>query len=256
MLDLFRAFIGREEETSLMRAANDHLQGMLGEAEQLLRQIHPYLMRFDALVELREAATAADRRSDEHDREMRRALLGHLSVSRAATDQALGLLSVGSRAERVVDLVREIVEISAWVRTPLPQIYMAKLTAAFAELLDFLVDGRQCMATADAYRSLAMLDRSEKFRIRITQVIVDDILEDASLTARQAIILYRSFHIATRLAAQLSNIVAVVALPLEQVDFVSTDAVAHARRKLRQDGGDASASAEVPQTRSYTIEDE
>ena len=225
MFDLLRTLLRRQSNESLINEAHDHLQGMLQEAEQLLRQVHPVLMRFDALIDLQEAATAADRRSDEHDRAMRRALLGHLSLSQSGIEQSLALFSVGSRAERLVDLVREVVEISAWVQTGLPQVYMAQLTAAYAELLGFLVEARQCLAASDRYRTLALLDRMEEFRTRVSEVITDRLLEDQELTARQSVILYRSFHIATRLAAQLSNITAVVVLPLEHIDFVSADAV-------------------------------
>jgi hypothetical protein len=250
MLQILRTLLNRTSEDSLLQEAQDHLQGMLAEAEQLLRQVHPYLMQFDALVQLREAATAADRRSDEHDRKMRRSLMGHLATRQAATDQALGMFSVGSRAERIVDLVREVVEIAAWVRTPLPKVYMAHLTSAFAEVLDFLVESRQCLVSVDAYQALALLDRLEAFRGQLTEAVVDRVLEDAELTSRQAIVLYRSFHIATRICAQLGNIVAVVALPLESMDFVSQDAIAAARKKLRKEGGTRPIA--VP---AYSVED-
>ena len=119
-------------------------------ARDVLVQLQPLLSTFDQVgSDVNTLAANLDHRSNESDRRLRALIAEHITTSNHDLVAAMGLMAVSARAERMVDLAREMVELSAEVRAPLPGRYVGPISALVGEHIAAIAESIDAIATSD-----------------------------------------------------------------------------------------------------------
>ena len=114
----------------------------------------------------------------------------------------------------------------------MPEKYVRELRAVTEEVTSILRITRQAFADNDESAALKLVEGEKPFIDRL-QEVYDGLLDDNSLSGRQAIVLSRSFRYVQRIRAHLANIASTVVFPVHRIDFAKRSFVEDARKDIK-----------------------
>lgn len=232
MLPLFRILFGGDRKgTNLLTQARDQFLEMLDQAIALLDDARPHLLDPDAPGELAERARSVDKSVNRIERNIRKLLVEHLAFDHADAAACLVLMSVAKDGERLVDHCRNLLELRAFLDEPIPERYADDIRALLDDGLAMLRKSRQAFADNDAQKAVELVEGEKPFIGRIKSV-EDRLLDDGSLSPRQAVVASRALREIQRIYAHLGNIASTVIFPVHRIDFGKRRFVEDAKREL------------------------
>ena len=235
MLQLLKAlFAGEPPATGLLADATDRFLEMLDQAHDLLASAIPHLLDQSAPEELEQRARSVDKASNKAERDIRKMLIEHLSFSIHDGPACLVMMSVAKDGERLVDECRNLLESRQLLKQEAPEAYATELRSAAEEVAGILETTRRAFAENDADAALEVVEGEKPFIDRV-QASYDKLLDDESLTPRQAVVISRAFRYVQRIRAHLANIASTVIFPVHRIDFAKRSFVKDAREELGKD---------------------
>ena len=235
MLGILKAlFDSKGDSHPLITEACGRLTSMLAETKDLLEKAVPWLLNKETPSELLAEARSVDKRSNKSEREIRKLLVEALAFNHYDGAICLVLMSAAKDGERLVDECRNLLDIGALVDTPIPESYGARLKEHTGTLIGLVDETRSAFAKNDEAKAIDLVEGEKPF-IAALNVIQDEILNDTSLTPRQAIVVSRAFRYLHRIRAHLANIASTVVFPVHQIDFAKRSYVQQAKNRLKDD---------------------
>jgi phosphate uptake regulator len=232
MLQMIKAlFSGESTSSGLLVDATERFLSMLAQAHELLAAAGPHLLDQSAPEDLLTRARDVDKASNKAERDIRKMLIEHLSFSHADGPACLVLMSVAKDGERLIDECRNLLESRTLLKQPVPAQYAAELRTVTGEVTGILESTRSAFAANDAKAALELVEGEKPFIDKL-QAIYDRLLDDESLSPRQAIVISRAFRYVQRIRAHLANIASTVVFPVHRIDFAKRSFVEDAREEL------------------------
>jgi phosphate uptake regulator len=227
MFDLFKTLLGANKQTqSLLLLANSQFCEMLDMAAELLEQSLPAITDPSAVPTLGASARDIDKISNRCERSIRKLLVEHLGFSTADAPACLVLMSVAKDAERIVDLVRELIGLCP----DLPAAYRGQIQAEARELVAVVQATRKAFAGNDQRNALDLVEH-EKPDLADYAKIQQALLADNG-DHRANTLGYLALRLLLRIRAHLGNIATTVVFPVHRIDFVRSKFIEQARKDI------------------------
>lgn len=232
MLEVLKALFGssRSQSSLVVQATNQFLE-MLDLGQSLLEKAQPNLLDKNADANLLKEARDVDKSANKLVRAVRKILINHLAFNKQDASTCLILMSVVKDAERLVDECRSLLELATLIEDPVPEEYRNAISENCAAVIEILVNTRAAYAANDEAKALDLVETEKPF-IESMKPMRDKILDDTSLSSRQAVVTSRAFHIIQRIRAHLGNIASTVVFPVHQIDFAKQKFVNAAKQRL------------------------
>lgn len=162
----------------------------------------------------------ADRRVNSAEREIRRMLVEHLSISHRDLGPCLALMSTVKDAERIGDYCKNLYEILALHPESLEKNdYTAEMESIAREIGGLFDLTRKAFKESNEGDASQVIDRNRKLLPRCDQVL-ERLVED-KVSTREAVTYTLIARHMKRVASHLGNIASSVLLPLHLIDYPS-----------------------------------
>jgi phosphate uptake regulator len=169
-----------------------------------------------------EGLFAAEERTDEAERKIRRLVLVHASVRGAADIPAcLMYMSIAKDAERIGDLSKGLFGIAESIGAPPPGELLDELISLRDEISPMIPEAGRIFSDDDRDAAHDFIERSRELQRRCRHRIEGLLREEADLPQPAASVL--TFRHLARIVANLLNIVSAVVVPLDQLDYPSEE---------------------------------
>jgi phosphate transport system protein len=161
-----------------------------------------------------------DRQINEHEREVRRKVLEHLSINpKQDLSSSLILITVVKDLERMGDYIKNIFELSYHYSKPLPQnLYSEVLIDLTGQMSKVLKDSLTVFNKANKEKAKEFY----KFYRKVTEKmdhLIEALLEEKEITVREAVVYALFARYLKRIAAHLANVLTTVINPFHQVGY-------------------------------------
>lgn len=234
MLEIIKAlFSSPKAEHPLIKVATDDFIEMLDLGVQMLEKLEPSIMDPSVSEVLLSEVRSIDKSTNKLERKVRKLLVEHLSFDNQAAPSCLILMSVVKDAERMVDECRNLLDLSLLLNKNLPDEYHQVIASKTSEIKSLLEKTRTAFSTHNEADALAIVEGEKPF-IATLKPTSDKLLDDESLTSRQAIVASRALRIIQRIAAHVSNIASTVVFPVHQIDFAKRSFVEEAKNRIEE----------------------
>jgi phosphate transport system protein len=217
---MFKELIDALRQRPLLRQMWSEMEQMLRDAVEMYRPVADVIAgRKELSGATRDDIYETDRRINELQRNVRKQLVEHLSVSPGSdVPISLVLMSITKDAERLGDYCKNLLEVAEAMETPLGKgPYGDRMKELLAEVGDLF----EPIATATVKSDKVLAESSvEKGRAlaKKSNVIIDDLIKD-TLPTRDAVLLALATRYLKRIALHLTNIGSSVVMPLHRLDY-------------------------------------
>ncbi len=215
---MFRTLLHALRTGSSLKGIQDVVCSMMSDTEQMYRLVTDVLLRKAEPEKVKEEVYTRDKEVNRKEREIRRRLVSHLSLSLADAPTCLVFMSVAKDVERIGDYCKNIFEVANFYSMPNSQgRYAVPLQEIGQQIAELFQRGQKAFAESDEALAMDALREHEviakKCDMLIKQVLSDD------LQTREAVstaLLSRYFK---RTARHLGNVVSSVVAAVEDIDF-------------------------------------
>ena len=217
---MFKELIEALRQRPLLRQMWAEMEQMLNDAVEMYRPVADVLAgRKELTKETHDSIYEIDHRINELQRNVRKQLVEHLSVSPGSdVPISLVLMSITKDAERLGDYCKNLLEIAEAMESPLGSgRYGERINA----LLDDIGQLFEPIAAATVRSDKALAEASvEKGRALadVCNRTIEDLIND-DLSTREAVLLALATRYLKRIALHLTNIGTSVVMPLHRLDY-------------------------------------
>ena len=217
---MFKELIEALRQRPLLRQMWSEMEQMLNAAVEMYRPVAEVLAGTRELTrETHDAIYETDQRINDLQRNVRKQLVEHLSVSPGSdVPISLVLMSITKDAERLGDYCKNLLEVAEAMESPLGKGHYGR---QMTELLDEVGALFDPIATATVQSDKALAESSvEKGRAVANKcnATINDLIED-DLPTREAVLLALAVRYLKRIALHLTNIGTSVVMPLHRLDY-------------------------------------
>lgn len=161
-----------------------------------------------------------DKQINEHEKEVRRKVLEHLSINpKQDLTSSLILITVVKDLERIGDYIKNIFELSYHYSKPLPaNTYSEVLIGLKSQMSEVLKDSLRVFKSADKEKAKEYY----KFYRKVTEKtdhLIEALLEEKEIRVREAVVYALFARYLKRIAAHLANVLTTVINPFHQVGY-------------------------------------
>jgi len=213
ILDVFR----REDWTSELV---DRVVQMLDISAEMLGYAVGVLIHNEPDDEANDAIYAEDRRINQLEREVRRAVVMRLSVrgSRAGIPTSLILMNAVKDGERIGDYIKNLYEVAAMMPSEHDRkLYQEWLHGRSKSLEDLLALTSIAFATSDDEKAADVIQRGRRVAADAEKAVRE--IAGGDLPTRDAVCLVLILRFIKRIAAHMVNIATTVVMPVDLLDF-------------------------------------
>ncbi|MBF0199561.1 MAG: PhoU domain-containing protein [Planctomycetes bacterium] len=232
MFDLFKSLFKATPDSSvLLLEARDLLLEMLDKSDQLLVMGLPTLLNKDQNQGLLDTARSIDKDTNRLERSIRKILVEHLSFDISDAPACLVLMSVAKDAERMTDLLRDVIGLGLLSTEDLPEKYLTPIREMYSDIEKDLKTTRSAFADNLAEKAFELVEGEKPFN-RLANEFISGVLDDNELNSRQIVVADRACSALIRLRAHLGNIASTVVFPVHRIDFVKKQFIHEAKEEL------------------------
>jgi phosphate uptake regulator len=217
---MFKELIEALRQRPLLKQMWSEMEQMLRDAVEMYRPVAEVLAGRKTLTkETRDSIYEIDHRINELQRNVRKQLVEHLSVSPGSdVPISLVLMSITKDAERLGDYCKNLLEIAEAMKTPLSTgRYGDRMKTLLAEVGDLFEPIAIATVQSDKALAESSVERGRALA-KTCNRIIDDLIED-DLPTREAVLLALSTRYLKRIALHLTNIGTSVVMPLHRLDY-------------------------------------
>ena len=198
----------------------DEFKKMLDDTEKMFNSVCKRLIYNEEEPGLEENVYAIDKKVNELQRDIRKRIVGHLSIQPSVDmSTSLLLMSVVKDAERLGDYSKNLLEVSRYLQKPMDkQLYKEWFNNIDKEIADFFQKTKAAFIESDEALAKESWDYEAKLGKRC-----DEIIEKATkskLSVNEAVCFALTARYFKRIVAHLVNIASSVVLPLSDLDYL------------------------------------
>ncbi len=216
---MFRTLLHSLRAGSSLREVKEDFCGMLNDTEDMFRSVTEVLLGKTEPEKLKEEIYAKDREVNRKEQEIRRRLVGHLTLGRMVDAPAcLVFMSVAKDVERIGDYCKNIFEVASFYTIPgLEARYAMPLQEIREQIAELFEKARKAFSESDESLAKQVL-RAHEVVAKKCDMLIGQVLND-TLPTKEAVstaLLSRYFK---RVVRHLGNIVSSVIGAVEKIDF-------------------------------------
>jgi len=216
---VFRTLLHALRAASSLKDVKENFCSMLSDTEDMFRAVTDVLLEKTEPDKIKDGIYAKDRQINRKEQDIRRRLVGHLSLRRMVdAPTCLVFMSVAKDVERIGDYCKNILEVAAFYSIPGSQARYAVPLREISEQIGELIEKTR-KAFTDSDESLAKeVLRSHEVVAKKCDMLIGQVLND-TLQTKEAVstaLLSRYFK---RVVRHLGNIVSSVVAAVEKIDF-------------------------------------
>jgi len=215
---VIRTLLNALRAASSLKEVKDISSSMLSETENMYRMVADVLLRKVPVEKIRDQIYAKDKQVNQKEREIRRKLVSHLSLSLADAPTCLVIMSVVKDIERIGDYCKNIFEVANFYTIPDSQGRYAGLLQEVGEEITRLFDkGRKAFGESDEPLAMEVIGE-EQVIAKKCDMLIKQVLSDTLPTteAVSTALLSRYFK---RVVRHMGNVVSSVVAAVEDIDF-------------------------------------
>ncbi len=215
---MIRTLLNALRAASSLKEVKDISSSMLSDTENMYRMVADVLLKKVPPEKIRDEIYAMDKQVNQKEREIRRRLVSHLTLSLADAPTCLVMMSVVKDVERIGDYCKNIFEVANLYTIPDSQARYAGPLQEIGEEITRLFDkGRKAFAESDEPLAMEVIGEEQviakKCDMLIKQVISDTL---PTTEAVSTALLSRYFK---RVVRHMGNVVSSVVAAVEDIDF-------------------------------------
>ncbi|MBM3308359.1 MAG: phosphate uptake regulator PhoU [Candidatus Eisenbacteria bacterium] len=217
---MFRDLIEAFRRRPLLDQMYTEMEQMLAEGVNMFRPIAALLTGEAKLSrETHEMIYATDRRINHIQRNIRKQLVEHLTISTGAdVSISLVLMSISKDAERIGDMCKNVLEVAEALGGPLENgRYGQRFRTLLAETEALFGPTVRAFCESDAEIGRDAVERGRKLA-KDCEAIIEDLLED-DLPCRLAVLYTLLARHLKRICSHLSNVATSVVMPMHRLDY-------------------------------------
>lgn len=207
----------------LMKKAISKFGEMLDDDEHLFNQAWEVFTRQVVVEQIKQAFYDKDRAVNDHEREIRRILIEHLSLQPGHdTSGCLVIMSLVKDAERIGDYAKNIFEVGVMLEEVIKDMkYLARLSSIQRKIAGHFPHLKKAFLESDANLAEEILKDYAPIKGECNNILHD--LFSEQLSTREAVATALLSRYLKRINSHISNIASGIVYPLDQIDFVHGD---------------------------------
>ncbi len=216
---MFRTLLHALRAASSLKEVKDVFCSMLSDTEYMYRSVTDVLLRKIDPEKIKDEIYARDRQVNEKEREIRRRLVSHLTLSLADAPTCLVIMSTVKDAERIGDYCKNMLEVANFYSIPGSQArYAGPLQEIGQQIAGMFQKARKAFADSDDALAMEVM-REEGVIAKKCDMLIKQVLSDTLPTSEavSTALLSRYFK---RVVRHMGNVVSSVVSAVEDIDFL------------------------------------
>jgi len=215
---VFRTLLHALRAASSLKEVKDVFCSMLNDTEDMYRAVTEVLLAKVPPEKIRNEIYSKDKQVNQKEREIRRRLVSHLTLSLADAPTCLVIMSAVKDVERIGDYCKNIFEVANFYTIPGSQArYAGPLQEVGEQIAGLFEKGRKAFGESDEALAMEVM-REEDIVAKKCDMVIKQVLNDTLPTTEAVSTALLSRHF-KRVARHMGNVASSVVAAVEDIDF-------------------------------------